>query len=105
MWNPFRRKPVVPYDPVFDALANRHICPDCKHDSFLMGPKGGMGQNVKCEDCGSEFNLAPFEDGQWCGEPFIAERIGEPMPKYAGKGCQHESIMGSEFCLKCGEPL
>jgi hypothetical protein len=69
-----------------------------------MGPKGGMGQNIQCSDCGSEFNLAPFEDGQWLGEPFMAERISVPMPKYA-KECQHESIMGSEFCLKCGEPL
>ena len=80
MW-PFKPKQVV--DPVFEALANQHVCPDCKGDKFLMGPQGGMGQNVKCEGCGSEFNLAPFEDGQWLVAPFIAERISGPMPNYA----------------------
>ena len=84
MWS-FKSKPESSFDPVFEALANQRVCPDCKHDSFLMGPKGGMGQNIMCADCGSEFNVAPFEDGEWVGEPFMAERISEPMPKYAEK--------------------
>lgn len=77
MWNPFRK--VIQADPVFEALANQHICPDCKGESFFMGPKGGAAQNVKCAnpECGSEFNLAPFEDGAWLGPPMLVQRIGK----------------------------
>lgn len=70
-------KPKPSVDPVFDAIANRHVCPDCGSDKFHMGPQGGMCQNIKCANkaCGSEFNVAPFEDGQFLDVPFLVERI------------------------------
>lgn len=71
-----KSNPPVPFDPVFDAVAVRHVCPDCNGDKFTMGPSGGMSQNIKCSnlECGSEFCVAPFEDGQFYGEPFFAKR-------------------------------
>lgn len=34
-------------------------CPDCGETPgrFLEGPHGGMSVNIKCENCGSEFNV------------------------------------------------
>jgi hypothetical protein len=79
MWNPFKfpKKIAEPVDPLIYALYNSHMCPDCDCDKFTMGPQGGMCQNIKCAnpDCGSEFNVAPFEDGQWLDTPFLAKRI------------------------------
>lgn len=71
-----KSNPIVNANPVFEALANRHVCPDCGGDSFSMGPQGGMSQNIKCSnlECGSEFSVAPFEDGQWLGTPIMVER-------------------------------
>ena len=73
---PKSNPPALPPDPVFEALAVRHVCPDCGGDKFNMGPSGGMSQNIKCSnmECGSEFCVAPFEDGQFYGEPFFAKR-------------------------------
>ena len=71
-------------DSVFAALS-KGKCPDCASAEFLMGPRGGAAQNVKCAGCGSEFNLAPFEDGKWLGEPLFAERISEAR-KNAAEG-------------------
>ena len=45
-------------------------CPDCKaHDHFLAGPEAGMATNIKCNCCGSKFNVVPAI--QW------AERISK----------------------------
>ncbi len=77
-WSLKTNKEIKPVgDPVFEALAVKHICPDCGGAEFLMGPQGGASQNVKCanDKCGSKFNLAPFEDGKWFDTPMIAERI------------------------------
>lgn len=78
------RKPLQTQDPVFAALTDPKgsHCPDCGNDTFYYGPHGGACQNVMCTNdlCGSRFNLAPFDDG-WCGAPFMADRISEPMPK------------------------
>lgn len=41
-------------------------CPDCHGPNFLKGPEGGLSTNIKCSDCGSQFNICP---------PFFAERI------------------------------
>lgn len=81
MW-PFRKKSEAPLDPVFEALANRHACPDCGGTEFNMGPQGSMSQNIKCSnpECGSEFCAAPFEDGKWLGVPFVAERTNRSEP-------------------------
>lgn len=43
-------------------------CPDCGKFDFLEGPHGGLAVNIKCANCGSEFNVCP---------PWFAERIGE----------------------------
>ncbi len=42
------------------------VCPDCDAMTFLEGPHGGLSVNVKCENCGSEFNVCM---------PFFVERI------------------------------
>jgi hypothetical protein len=79
-------RPKEPVDPVFAALTSHSPhCPDCGGDMFLMGPHGGASQNIKCADtnCGSEFNCAPFDE-DWCGVPFMAERISQPRPLQTG---------------------
>ena len=36
-------------------------CPDCKtKGQILAGHQGGMCMNVRCGNCGSEFNITPF---------------------------------------------
>lgn len=80
---PDARHPQPPWDPVFAALTDHKgaHCPDCGNEIFYYGPHGGACQNVMCanDDCGSRFNLAPFDDG-WRGAPFVADRISEPSP-------------------------
>ncbi len=68
--------PVKEVDPVFDALAIDHTCPDCGGEEFNMGPQGGMSQHIKCSnvECGSEFCVAPFEDGEFLDTPMVARR-------------------------------
>jgi hypothetical protein len=43
------------------------ICPDC-HGGLLLGPRGGMSINVRCEKCKHEFNVPP-------PGTFLVERI------------------------------
>jgi len=39
----------------------KNKCPDCKvKGKMLRGPRGGMAMNVKCDNCGSRFNITPF---------------------------------------------
>ena len=38
---------------------NINRCPDCGGEKFLAGPEGGLSQNIKCANCGSEFNYCP----------------------------------------------
>lgn len=45
-------------------------CPDCDGEEFLGGPEGGICQNIKCEGCGSKFNVAIV-----LGNLVFAERI------------------------------
>ena len=49
----------------YELLSFFH-CPDCHGPHFLKGPEGGLSVNIKCGDCGSQFNICP---------PFFAERI------------------------------
>lgn len=49
------------------------ICPDCGSNKFLDGPCGGLCQNVKCANCGSEFNI---------GWPFTPQRISGKKTKH-----------------------
>jgi transcription elongation factor Elf1 len=37
---------------------NRGHCPDCNHRGFVLGPRGGMSQNIECGGCGNRFNVA-----------------------------------------------
>jgi len=56
-----------------ETIREAQKCPDCGHDEFLAGPRGGMAQNFKCAnpECGSRFN----DMG-----PFGIDRISEPSP-------------------------
>lgn len=64
-------------DALYWALYYNHQCPDCNGKDFYMGPQGGMSQNIQCANtrCASWFNVAPFEDGVWLGDPFLIQRI------------------------------
>ena len=43
------------------------VCPECgRQAGFLEGPHGGNCTNIKCKECGAEYNVFP---------PFFAERI------------------------------
>lgn len=36
-------------------------CPFCKGEKFVAGPRGGLSQNFKCDNCGACFNnMGPF---------------------------------------------
>jgi len=51
-------------------------CPDCGSMVFLKGPRGGLCQNFKCQDCGSEFNnMGPFGIERLSGPPNHGRRI------------------------------
>jgi hypothetical protein len=43
---------------LLDALNSGH-CPDCENEKFLLGPEGGLTQNIKCSKCGNRFNYCP----------------------------------------------
>lgn len=40
------------------AKMNEGHCPDCNHRGFVLGPRGGNGQNIECGGCGNRFNVA-----------------------------------------------
>lgn len=44
-----------------DALTAGH-CPDCSSRGFVLGPIGGMAQNIECANlaCRARFNVALF---------------------------------------------
>jgi hypothetical protein len=53
------------------AALNNNLCPDCGgFGTMLLGPRGGASTNVKCEACGSEFNVCL---------PWFAERISRRL--------------------------
>lgn len=70
-WRPQQPKPIIHKD--WKECLKRGFCPDCLSNRFDFGARGGMVQNVTCSNCGSKFNLAPFDDG-WLGEPFLIVR-------------------------------
>ena len=39
-------------------LLFKDVCPDCEGDSWQVGPRRGIAQDIECENCGSEFNIA-----------------------------------------------
>lgn len=48
-------------------------CPDCGTSIFLHGPCGGMAENIRCFECGAEFN--------WC-PPLSTERLDRNEPAF-----------------------
>jgi hypothetical protein len=58
-------------DSNLDILNKEGKCPDCGNGVFLHGPCGGMAENIRCSECGAEFNFAP---------PFSPERIDRNEP-------------------------
>ena len=61
------REQVTPYE---EGVLSTNKCPDCM-GSLLEGPHGGGSINVKCEGCGSKFNIMT---------PFTSERISDASP-------------------------
>lgn len=59
-----RKKNTTEETLVFDPLMvilNEDKCPDCGAiGRWLMGPRGGIAQNIMCAKCRSEFNVTPF---------------------------------------------
>lgn len=55
------------------ALNAKGECPDCGNNVFLHGPCGGMAENIRCFECGAEFNFAP---------PFDPERLDRNEPAF-----------------------
>ena len=43
------------------SFAKEGRCPDCNSNAFVAGPCGGLSQNIKCNSCKSEFNVAIYE--------------------------------------------
>lgn len=41
------------------SLLDKGECPDCSCCFFHHGPEGGLTTNIKCANCGSEFNWCP----------------------------------------------
>jgi hypothetical protein len=42
----------------------RHNCPAClSFESFSLGPRGGMCQNLQCDNCGMKLNVM-YVDGR-----------------------------------------
>lgn len=51
-------RPATPADADIEAI-NKGICPDCgTAGSLCGGPSGGMSQNIACDSCHMEFNVA-----------------------------------------------
>lgn len=46
-----------------DWFQNRWTCPDCGGSSFVDGPRGGMSQNIRCENllCSSQYNVVRIQ--------------------------------------------
>lgn len=36
-------------------------CPNCGNTKWMLGPCGGMAQNIECATCGNDYNdMGPF---------------------------------------------
>jgi transcription elongation factor Elf1 len=58
------------------------ICPDCGKEELYKGPCGGMMMNIRCDFCGSRFNIPNPECPIPCDDiSFMMERISEKSPK------------------------
>ena len=54
-----------------DAISRGH-CPDCGYRGFVLGPKGGVAQNIECGNisCRARFNVTTFGS-----DVLVAQRI------------------------------
>lgn len=65
MW-PFKKKKVLSVENqkrelLFECVVKKNTCPDCEaKGQWLVGPRGGIAQNIKCANCGSRFNVTFF---------------------------------------------
>lgn len=41
-------------------MRTKSQCPDCSHEYWAGGPCGGGAQNMRCNGCGSKFNVSPL---------------------------------------------
>lgn len=48
-----------PSEEMFDHLREKG-CLDCGSHDFLEGPSASIAVNIKCDNCGSEYNIAPM---------------------------------------------
>jgi len=60
---------------IWRHVAKHQTCPDCLIGGFLEGPSGGMCVNVKCDHCGSEFNLTPFGIDRIRRKPMVSAKV------------------------------
>lgn len=56
-------------------IARNRTCPDCG-GLFLRGPIGGLSENVRCSQCGHEFNITFIDRNH-----VFAERLDRNCPK------------------------
>lgn len=54
-------------------------CPDCAHERFLKGPRGGMNVNIMCAGCGAIFNVIPGLAGSF-GKERLERQIAFNQP-------------------------
>jgi hypothetical protein len=54
-------------------------CPDCNGKGFYAGPRGGISQNIYCQnrECRSAFNVTVFTETEG-----TVERIGKKDPEW-----------------------
>lgn len=52
-----------------ETIARGH-CPNCGYRGFVLGPKGGVAQNIECGglECRARFNIVRLPDGSIWGE-------------------------------------
>ena len=66
-------------------------CPDCGNHIFLHGPCGGMAENIRCFECGSEFNFCP---------PMSTDRLDRNEPAfYHGAFDLRQDLMRADALL------
>ena len=60
-----------------DSIRLGH-CPVCNYRGFLLGPRGGIAQNIECAslECRARFNVVRLPDGAICGQRINSEAEG-----------------------------
>jgi hypothetical protein len=60
------------------ALLTSGHCPACKERGFVLGPKGGVAQNIECASlaCRARFNVTSFGGDVLMAQPIPRESEG-----------------------------